>query len=211
MNTRDLITLLSQDASVREDLGHSLKHATIAATLIAGIVFFSAIGFRVDIDTAIETGRFLFKFVITIALAMSAGAVLIRIGRPGIPTGRLALGLLLPVVLMVGAAIFELTVMPPETWAVRMIGHNSRLCLTIIPFLSLGPLACFLLALRHGAPERPALAGAIAGLAASGIAATFYAANCDDDSPLFVLLWYPIAISLVAAIGALIGDRILRW
>lgn len=211
MNTSDLITLLSQDASVREDLGHSLKHAAIAATLIAGIAFFGAIGLRTDIDTAIATGRFLFKFVITIALALSAGAVLFRIGRPGIPLGTVALGLSLPVMLMVGAAIFELLVMPPETWAARMIGHNSRLCLTIIPSLSAAPLACFLLALRHGAPERPTLAGAVAGLVASGIAATFYAANCNDDSPLFVLLWYPIAISLVTATGALLGNRILRW
>jgi hypothetical protein len=42
------------------------------------------------------------------------------------------------------------------------------------------------------------LAGAIAGLAASGIAATFYATNCTDDSPLFVITWYPLATGFVA-------------
>ena len=37
------------------------------------------------------------------------------------------------------------------------------------------------------------LAGAIAGIAASGIAAAFYALDCADDSPLFVCTWYPLA------------------
>jgi hypothetical protein len=55
------------------------------------------------------------------------------------------------------------------------------------------------------------LAGAVAGLAASGIAATFYASNCTDDSPLFVLLWYPIAIAIVTAVGYILGKRLLRW
>jgi hypothetical protein len=68
-----------------------------------------------------------------------------------------------------------------------------------------------MLALRHGAPTKPGLAGAIAGLAASGIATTFYAANCTDDSPLFVIVWYPLAIGLVALIGFLGGLRFLKW
>jgi hypothetical protein len=211
MKTKDLITLLAQDAPVRLDLNYALWHAAIAAILIAGIAFFAMIGFRPDIDTAVQTGRFLFKFVITIALAVSSGKVLFQIGRPGVRLLPSALSLLLPIGLAVGAAIFELIVMPSETWITRMIGHNSRLCLTIIPSLSLGPLACFLYAMRDGAPERPGLAGAIAGLAAAGIAATFYAANCDDDSPLFVLLWYPIAICLVTTLAWLIGRRALRW
>jgi hypothetical protein len=42
-------------------------------------------------------------------------------------------------------------------------------------------------------------------LAASGIAATFYAANCTDDSALFVITWYPIAI-LIVTTAAQVGD-----
>jgi hypothetical protein len=92
-----------------------------------------------------------------------------------------------------------------------MIGHNARLCLTIIPSLSAFPLACFLYAMRHGAPERPGVAGAVAGLVSAGIAATFYAANCNDDSPLFVMFWYPMAIAVVCAVGALFGQKMLKW
>ena len=53
----------------------------------------------------------------------------------------------------------ELTVMPPDRSA-RMIGHTT--VPDLIPFPPLGPLACFLHALRRGAPEKPTLQ-AIAG------------------------------------------------
>ncbi|TCR79618.1 NrsF family protein [Rhizobium sp. BK376] len=211
MKTDHLIELIVQDAPVRFKLSHMLQQATIAAILIAAIAFFSAIGLRPDIDSAMQTARFLFKFVITIALAATGNVAMFRIGKPGVPLRLSAWSLLIPLALAIAAAIVELLVMPPETWGARMVGHNSRLCLTIIPLLSMGPLACFLLALRHGAPARPGLAGAVAGLASAGIAATFYAANCNDDSPLFVLLWYPIAISTVVATGALVGRSLLRW
>ncbi|WP_418903292.1 NrsF family protein [Xanthobacter autotrophicus] len=32
-----------------------------------------------------------------------------------------------------------------------------------------------------------------------------------DDSPLFFLTWYSIAVAAVTAVGALVGSRLLRW
>jgi hypothetical protein len=83
-------------------------------------------------------------------------------------------------------------------------------CLTAIPMLSLPLLIAALIGLRHGAATRPTLTGAVAGLIAGGIAATFYAAHCVDDSPLFVVTWYGIALALVALAGALAGRWVLR-
>jgi len=107
--------------------------------------------------------------------------------------------------------LIELLIVPASQWMPRLIGHNADRCLVLIPFLSIGPLACILIALRRGAPSSPGLTGAVAGLAASGIAATFYAANCRDDSPLFLVTWYPIAILMVTTIGYLIGRKLLNW
>lgn len=211
MKTDDLIHLLAQDAPVRSRIGKALTMAVIAGILISGGLFFAMIGFRADIDTAMETVRFLFKFVVTIALAVTACAVVFRIGRPGASLRLWGWMLLAAPVLLLGAVVAEMAVMPADSWSARMIGHNARFCLTLIPLLSIGPLACFLFALRQGAPEQPGVAGAVAGLAASGIAATFYASNCTDDSPLFVLLWYPIAIAIVTGIGYVLGRRLLRW
>jgi hypothetical protein len=65
--------------------------------------------------------------------------------------------------------------------------------------------------LRRGAPRDPGRTGAVAGLAAASSAASFYAVNCFDDSPLFVITWYPLATSILVACGYLLGRRILRW
>jgi hypothetical protein len=92
----------------------------------------------------------------------------------------------------------------------RLVGTNSRTCLTAIPLMSLPLLAAALVGLRHGAPTRPAVAGAIAGLLSAGLAATLYASHCTDDSPLFVATWYTIATASVTAIGAVAGSRVLR-
>jgi hypothetical protein len=55
------------------------------------------------------------------------------------------------------------------------------------------------------------LAGAVGGLLAGGLGAMLYASHCTDDSPLFVALWYVVAIALVAVVGALAGRLVLRW
>ena len=117
-----------------------------------------------------------------------------------IPAGLLAAG--------IGSEMMMPQRLPMMT---RLIGSNSRVCMTAIPLLSLPLLAAALIGLRHGAPARPAVAGAIAGLLSAGLAATLYASHCTDDSPLFVATWYTIATALVTAIGALAGSRILRF
>jgi hypothetical protein len=114
-------------------------------------------------------------------------------------------------VVLVLAVVAELMLVPASAWEARLVGSNSRICLTFIPLLSVPVLLAALYALRHGAATRPRLAGIVAGLLAGGVGATLYASHCIDDSPLFVATWYSLAIALVAAAGGLIGPRVLRW
>jgi hypothetical protein len=154
---------------------------------------------------------FLFKFVVTVSLAVTAIWVTLSVGRPGGSLAHRGVALAIAPALLACAAVVELLVLPESQWMPRLVGHNARFCLTLIPLLSIGPLACLLAALREGAPSSPGLAGAVAGLGASGIAATLYAANCSDDSALFVITWYPIATLIVTTAGYLIGRKLLRW
>jgi hypothetical protein len=93
----------------------------------------------------------------------------------------------------------------------KLVGTTWLSCLAFIPLLSAPLLAAALIALRHGAPARPALAGAVAGLVAGGFGATIYAAYCIEDSPLFLATWYTLAIAIVSIVGAAVGSRALRW
>jgi len=210
VKTDDLIELLAKD-SVPRRFRSALAWAVTSGIIIAAIVFSVAIGFRPDISEAVKSGRFLFKFVVTVSLAVTAIWVTLSVGRPD---GRLAhrgLTLATAPALLACVAVLELLVLPESQWMNHLVGHNSRFCLTLIPLLSIGPLACLIVALRAGAPSSPGVAGAVAGLAASGIAATFYAANCTDDSALFVMTWYPMAILIVTTAGYLVGRKVLKW
>lgn len=184
--------------------------AGLAITL-AGAVFVVTLGPRPDIAAAAETPRFLFKFVFAITLAASAFSCARALSRPGEAWRKAVPYLAAAPALLAMVAVAELFLLPPEAWSAKLIGTNSMDCLTFIPLIGIGPLAIFLLALRHGAPTRPAFAGAVAGVLAGAIAATFYAAHCTDDSPLFVATWYTIAIAGLALVGAAGASRLARW
>jgi hypothetical protein len=212
MKTANLISALVADLAISSmHLRRTFALALVMGSVLAAATFFLWIGFRPDIAQALETVRFPFKFVVTLSLAATATGFLIRLARPGVSPGLWRCALLVAPLLLAFAVVTELAVMPAATWWPRLVGSNARACLTLIPLLSIGPLACTLLALRHGAPTRPGLAGAVAGLVASGIVATLYASNCTDDSPLFVVTWYSFAIGIVVLAGYVVGTRCLRW
>jgi hypothetical protein len=211
METEALLDALAADTLVPWKLERSIQLALIVGNIIAAMMFFGGIGFRPDIVFAMGTTRFLVKFAVTLPLALTATAAMLRVARPGAAFGIRGWALALSPTILTSAVLVELTKVPSALWGSTIMGTHAQNCLTLIPLLSIGPLACILLALRKGASTRPGLAGAIAGLAASGIAATFYATNCTDDSPLFVVAWYPLAIGFVTLIGCLVGRRFLRF
>jgi hypothetical protein len=211
VKTNDLINLLAEDAAVRARLGHILALALVVGVVVSGAILLTTIGIRHNMWSIFETARVLFKIGFTVVLAVTACIIVFRIGRPGVSVKASVAALFLPLALLIVAVIAEMRVIPSDAWETNLIGNNARFCLMFIPLLSLAPLVGFMLALRSGAPDHPSLAGAAAGLAASGIAAALYAWHCPDDSPLFVAAWYTIAIAAVTAIGSLIGRRYLRW
>lgn len=212
METDRLIAALAADgATPVSPMRTSWLLALIAGAALAAIAFLAFIGPRPDIAQAAQTMRFLFKFVVTLLLLATAMSGLAILARPGASLrGRLPLLLAAPV-LLAAAVVAELAVIPANQIGQRMIGSNAAVCLTFIPLIGIGPLAAFLIALRRGAPTRPIRAGIFAGLAAGGLAATFYAAHCTDDSPLFVALWYPPAIAILAFAGGVFGKAAVRW
>jgi hypothetical protein len=211
VETDELIKLMSEDVRPPVNLSRAIQIALIAGTVIAGLAFFSVLGFRPDIWQAAETVRFLFKFVVTISLAAAAVGTIVRLATPGVDLGWWRWSLIVAPLLLALAAAMELFATPSSLWGTKLVGANALHCLTIIPVLASVPLASLLIALRHGAPANPGLAGAVAALASVGIAATLYASNCPDDSPLFVVTWYPLATAIVTAAGYFLGKRVLRW
>jgi hypothetical protein len=212
METDQLIRTLAADGAHRaRPVGWVLTLALLAAAPVSMAMFFAGLGVRPDVMTAMHNPFFDLKFAVTLALAISAIAIGLHLSRPEASLHGWVWLLLIPAGLLAGGIASEMMLPQRLPMMTRLIGSNSRTCLTAIPLISLPLLAAALLGLRHGAPARPAVAGAIAGLLSAGLAATLYASHCPDDSPLFVATWYTIATALVAAVGALAGSRVLRF
>jgi hypothetical protein len=212
MKTDDLIRALAADhAPPRGSPRRMLGVATVLGLVVAAALFAVVLGARPDFTTAMGEPRFVFKFLVTLVLAATAFLLGRRLLGPldaGMPWW-LALATA-PLLLALAVAI-ELAVLPSGSWKARLVGSNALLCLASVPLLALPIMIAVLTALRQGAPVRPGLTGAVAGLLAGGLGAALYAAHCIDDSPLFVAAWYSTAIALVSIGGAVAGRRYLRW
>jgi hypothetical protein len=90
-------------------------------------------------------------------------------------------------------------------------GQSVPICLGAIVLLSLPGLTLILGVLHTGAPTRPTMAGAAAGLMAGALGAAAYAIACKNDGGLFVATWYSTAIVIAGAVGAVAGRRVLSW
>jgi len=210
MNTENLIRVLTADAArpvigIRRLLGGALG----VGAAVSLVLFRLLLKPRPDLAQAMHGEPFLSKAVIVLLLAITAGGLLASVARP-LPAPTLRRLALAPMLLAI-AVVVELASIPPGAWLSRVSGPNVLHCLASIPVLSLPPAFCLFLAMRRGAPASTSLAGAIAGLAAAGVGASFYALACPEDSPLFVALWYSLAIGLVTLLGSLAGRRWLRW
>lgn len=211
MKTDELSLAVSADARPRgPSLGVALAVAVALGTLAAGVGLVLGLGVRGDMLAALGSVRVLFKFVVTAALAWSAARLALQLARPGAPRWSAQVGLFVPPLLLFVAVLMEVLSVPEAAWGTRLVGTNWAVCLMAVPALSLAPLVLILLALRRGVSESGALTGLVAGLAAGGIGAFFYAAHGPDDSPLFVAVWYSLAIGGVGALGAALGAAVLR-
>lgn len=212
MQTPDLIRALASDVGSRgRPPRQALVIALIPGVAVAFSLFFATLGPRPHLIALLGEPRVLFKLALPWLLAGLSAFLVQRISQPGAETRGAFAPLMLVPVLLAGAVLAEMASIPAALWGQRLLGHNAIACLVSIPFLGLAPLVAILFALREAAPERPALAGASAGLLAGAIGAALYAAHCPDDSPFFVATWYALAVAIASSAGAYAGSKLLRW
>ena len=212
MKTDDLIRAMTSDlAPPGPSIETRFAVAFLPGLLLALALFAVTLGPRGDLALVASDMRFLFKFVVTLLLALCSALLVWRLVRPGAPA-RLQIAALAFVPLVLAAGVLaELFVLPTASWCPKLVGSNGLVCVVSIPLFALPMLIAEILALRQGAPTKPALTGVVAGLFAGGVAAAIYAAHCPDDSPLFIALWYSLGIAIVALVGGLAGRLALRW
>lgn len=151
------------------------------------------------------------KFGYSVTLVAVGGWLTVRLARP---VQRLAWpqAVLLAVLAVMGAlGAWQWMHAMPDQRLPQLLGHSWTVCPRNVLLLSIAPMAAAFWALRGLAPTRPRLAGAAAGLFAGALGATAYALSCTEVAMSFVAVWYTLGIAGAAAIGAVLGPRLLRW
>lgn len=212
MKTDELIRALAADREPAGPApGMALALAGAAGFVVSALLFLWLIPLRPGLGEAMRSWPFVLKPVEMGILVVAAAIAVLRLAKPGAPLGRaVAVAAAVPAIMVAGLAI-ELMQVPRAEWLVKLAGAHWYICVLNMVLLSLPILAALVFGLRYGAPTRPALAGAGAGLLAGALAASLYIAHCPDDSPLFVAAWFTLAIAIATGIGAMTGPRLLRW
>lgn len=212
MKTDDLIKMLAGDAGAVAPRVWQQRYALAlgAGLMGAGLLMVLLLGVRPDITDAVRLPMFWVKLAFPAALAAGALLAAIRLSRPGVATGRAAAMLAAPVLaIWVLAALALLGA--PEDRAMLVWGETWAACLVNIPMLSVPAFVAVFWVMKTLAPVRPVLAGAAAGLLAGALSAVVYALHCPELAAPFIGIWYLLGMLIPAALGALIGPRLLRW
>ncbi|MDF1854003.1 DUF1109 domain-containing protein [Pseudooceanicola sp.] len=213
MKTEDLINALAAEAapapaaSVETRVGLALP----LAVLVSVVLYFLFLGPRPDLAERIIDPVVAAKTLLPLGLAMLALVLALRSARPAVPLGLPARVVWLVPAIALGLFVWAFVTTAPDSRFMLWQGKSIPVCLPMIVILSLPLTAGMLAAMRRGASVRPGFSGALAGLAAAGLATTIYSTFCNEDSPLFYATWYSLGILLATLIGALAGSRLLRW
>lgn len=211
MKTDDLIRALAADTMRGADLRKTLMFGLVPALAIAAFAVWLTLGFRADLGTALVTPVSAVRIVLTGILGLAASRLALLLARPeGGQTARFW-PLAAVALAALGLLCWAYVTTPAEARQMATVGKTISTCLVAIPLLSVLPVAVLHYTLRQGATTAPLRAGFVAGLAGSGLAASVYALHCTEDSPLFYVTWYGLAIMGVTLVSTLIGARTLRW
>jgi hypothetical protein len=211
MKTDDLIAALAADSRTEPPLKVFMWPALALALAAAVLVVWVSLGFRDDLLQSLGDPISVMRFVLTGALGVLGARLALMLARPEGRNLARIWPVAVPVAAALGLLVWAYVTTPAGGRQMALVGKTMVTCLVMIPLLSVLPVAAILVALRRGATTSPALAGFAAGLGGSGLAAMAYAMHCIEDSPLFYVTWYGVAIGGVTVASALIGSRVLRW
>ncbi len=213
MNTDELIATLAADTTPapKTPLMARLALTCAAAAIVALILLLAWLGLRHDLMRAMHTNAFWVKAGYTAWLSLCGLLAVSRLARPAGRAGAAVWMAAAAVTFLVGVGALRVVQQPPAHRMAEWLGHSWTVCPIRILIISAPVFVGVVWFLRRLAPTRLRVAGAGAGLLAGAIGATVYGLACTETTTAFVATWYTLGIATCAAIGALLGPRVLRW
>ena len=213
MKTDDLITMLASGATPvdRHALAKRFCIAVLVGLATSTVLVMLKLGVRSDLSTVATMPIFWAKIALPLCLMIGALSVVMRLARPGVTPGSGKLLIFAAVAAVWMGAIYVLTGTAPDERVAIMLGKTWRVCALNIAVLSVPGFIAVFWALRGLAPTRLRLTGACGGLLAGAMATLAYCLHCPEMEVPFWGTWYLLGMLVPTAMGALLGQRWLRW
>ncbi len=213
MKTGELIDLLcaSRLTVDPQRLAKGALACGVAATILVILLVVATIGPRLDLSEVWRTPPVLLKLAFGASVALIALRLFLATLKPGLSPARRLPSAAVPFAVLAALAILTLWQAPVADWGALIFGRYWLACLVLVPLYALVPLGLLILLARQGAPVQLQLTGMMAGLAAGGLAVVAYALHCPDDAIPFLSTWYPLALAVSTAVGAILLPPLARW
>ena len=213
MKTDDLITMLATGSIAVDGPPPTQRYATAIGwgVLGAGLLMLLLLQIRHDLMQAIMLPMFWVKIGFVASLAAAGLFAALRLSRTGAKIDWVPLALGLPVLGIWGVAAFALIEAEPLERSKLFFGETWKTCPLLIALLSVPVFASVMRTMKDLAPTRLRLAGFAAGLLSGAVAAVIYCLHCPEMGAPFIGFWYLLGTLIPAGVGALLGDKILRW
>ena len=200
MSTDALIRGLSTDLPPVTRRRAGREAATLAAiggAELALLVWAGAM--RPDMAQVITAPFMLWKMG---SLALLAGVTCVLAMRslvpPAAPRRRLMLVLGLAALVIVAGIFATPAVDAGRSFLDRLSPVHGMLCAAAITVLSLPIMAALAVLMRRAAPVRPKHSALVCGLTAGTSSALIFTICCPMNDPLYIAVWYSVAVAAVA-------------
>ena len=213
MKTDELITVLASHVGVVDPRvpARRLAAATLLGVCGALAIMAWLLGINPELASDARLPMFWVRAAFAALLAIASVQLVGRLACPGAAV-RVAWGVMaLPVIAIWALATIVLIDAAPAERTELVLGSSWRSCPWNIALISLPALVLMLAAVRSLAPTRLRSAGAASGALAGALATLTYTVHCPELAAPFIGVWYVLGIAIPAAIGSLIGPRVLRW
>ena len=213
MKTDELVAVLATSATpvepntVQRRFTTSLGWGMFATALIMAVT----LGARPDLMETMLLPMFWVKLLFPLFVAIAALYASTRLARPGVPLGRVPIAVVALLVAVWILGFVSLLGASPEERQSLVFGDRWAFCVMGISLLSIPVFIAAMWTMKGLAPTRLSLAGGAVGLLAGALGAAVYALYCPELEPPFLALWYVLGMLIPAALGAIVGPRLLRW
>jgi hypothetical protein len=213
MRTDDLVTMLATGAGAVQPNQAERRYASavVWGFLGAALLMIVLLGPRPDLASAVLLPMFWVKLAFAACVAAASLFAALRLSRPGMRLTWVPGALAAPVLAMWLLAAIALARSDSAQRALLFFGDTWDVCPFLIAMLSVPAFVAAMWAMKGLAPTRLRSAGAAAGLLAGALGALAYCVHCPEMGAPFIGFWYLLGMLIPAAVGALLGPRLLRW